>query len=108
MRLSLGYGRLSENVVKLNRSLRGLRQASRQWHNHLGARLKSLRFTQCVASPCMFCLMEEDKVHITLVAHVDYIFAVGCVKRCDRFSGDLNEMVPTKTLGKLRWYSRTY
>lgn len=37
--------------------------------------------------------------------HVDDIFAVGVKERCDQFGIDLNEMVPVKNLGDLRWYS---
>ena len=32
MRLPEGYGALSEKIIKLNKSLYGLRQASRQWY----------------------------------------------------------------------------
>ena len=37
--------------------------------------------------------------------HVDDIFAVGEKARCDQFGRDLDQMVPVKNLGELRWYS---
>ena len=105
MQLPQGCGRLSGKIVKLSKSLYGLRQASRQWHNHLAERLRSLGFTQCLADACVFRLMVNNKVSITLVVHVDDIFAVGSVERCDRFGRDLSKLVPIKNLGELRWYS---
>ena len=38
---------LSGKVVRLNKSLYGLKQASRMWHAHLITCLKSLGFEQC-------------------------------------------------------------
>ncbi|CAN0053408.1 unnamed protein product [Pylaiella littoralis] len=54
---------------------------------------------------CVFRLIEDGRVVITIVVHVDYIFAVGNQARCDRFGRDLNEYVLVKNLGELRWYS---
>ena len=42
----------------------------------------------------------------TYTIHVDDIFAVGERERCDQVGRDMNEMVPVKNLGELRWYSR--
>ena len=36
--------------------------------------------------------------------HVDDIFAVGLKSRCDAVRDELNQMVPVKNLGELRWY----
>ena len=42
LRLSKGFGDLSGNVVRLNKRLYGLKQASRTWHAHLTTCLKIL------------------------------------------------------------------
>ena len=42
---------------------------------------------------------------MTIVVHVDDILVVGKKERCDRFGRDMNQMVPVKNLGELRWYS---
>ena len=105
MHLPQGCGRMSGKIVRLNKSLYGLKQASRQWQAHLTRRLLSLGFVQCLDDACTFRLMEVGRVVTTIVVHVDDIFAVGEKTRCDQFIRDLNQMVPVKNLGELRWYS---
>ena len=105
MRMPRGCGVLSGMLVKLNKSLYGLRQASRQWFRHLKDCLLVLDFEQCLADPCVFRLMEGDAVVLTLVVHVDDVFVVGKQERCDRFALELNELVPAKNLGELEWYA---
>ena len=77
MRMPQGCGALPGRVVRLNRSVYGLNQASRSWHSHLVIRLKSLGFEQTLADPCVFRLIEAGSVFIIAVVHVDDIFAVG-------------------------------
>ncbi|CAB1106855.1 unnamed protein product [Ectocarpus sp. CCAP 1310/34] len=52
--------------------------------------------------------MEEGHVIMIIVVHADDIFAVGQKERCDKFGRDLNEKVPVKNLGELRWYSACF
>ena len=104
MRLPQGCGRLSGKVVRLNKSLYGLKQASRSWHAHLTTCLKTLGFQQCLVDACVFRLVEERRVAIIAVVHVDDILAVGLKSRCDVFGDELNRMVPVKNLGEIRWY----
>ena len=54
IRLPPGCGELFGKVVKLGRSLHGLRQSSRTWHNHLMRGLKCLGFESCAADACVF------------------------------------------------------
>ena len=104
LRLPKGCGRLSGKIVRLNKSLYGLEQASRPWHAHLTTCLKTLNFQQCLADACIFRLVEEGRVAIIVVVHVDDTFAVGLKSRCDVFRDELNRMVTVKNLGELRWY----
>ena len=105
IRLPLGCGEISEKVVKLGRSLYGLRQSSRTWHNHLMRGLKCLGFESCAADACVMRLIEHDVVVMVVVVHVDYIFSIGLKSRCDKFGVDLNRYVPITNLGELRWYA---
>ena len=104
MRLPQGCGNLSGDIVRLNKSLYGLKQASRSWHAHLTTCLKQLGFQQCLADVCVLRLEVEGRVAITAVIHVDDIFDVGRKSRCDYFCEHLGRMVPVKNLGELRWY----
>ena len=53
LRLPKGCGDLSGKVVRLNKRLYGLKQASRTWHAHLTTCLKRLGFEQCMADVCV-------------------------------------------------------
>ena len=100
LRLPRGCGRLSGKVVRLNKCLYGLKQASRSWHAYLTTCLNTLGFQQCLADACVFRLVEEGRIAIIAIARVD-----GLLKsRCDVFRDELNRMVPVKNLGELRWY----
>ena len=104
LRLPKGCGDLSGKVVRLKKTLNGLKQASRTWHAHLTTCLKRLGFEQCMADVCVFRLIEDGRVAITAVVHVDDIFAVGQKEKCDRLCVDLNRTIPVKNLGDLKWY----
>ena len=105
MRMPLGCGSLSGNkVVRLNKSLYGVKQASRSWYTHLTPCLTKLGFQQCLADACVSRWVENGRVAITAVIHVDGIFAVGHKSRCDHFCEDLGRMVPVRNRGEPRWY----
>ena len=71
-----GCGALSGKVVRLRRSLYGLKQASRTWHYHLVRGMKALGFEQYEADACVMCLVEDGGVSVVVVVHVDDIFAI--------------------------------
>ena len=104
LRLPKGCGDLSGKVVRLNKSLYGLKQASRTWHAHLTC-LKILGFEQCMTDVRVFHLIEDGRVAITAAVHIDDIFAVGQKEKCDRLCVDLNRSILVKNLlGDLKWY----
>ena len=104
LRFPKGCGDLSGKVVRLNKRLYGLKQASRTWHDHLTTCLKRLGFEQCMTDICVFRLIEDGRVAITAVVHVDDMFAVGQKERCYRLCVDLNRTIPVKNLDDLKWY----
>ena len=48
--------------------------------------------------------VEDGRVTITAVVHVDDIFALGQKERCDKLCVDLNRTIPIKNLGESKWY----
>ena len=94
---------LSGRVVKLVRSLYGLKQSSRTWHHHLVRGMVGLGFGQCETDPCMFRVVESTNVTMLVVVHVDDVFSIGAKDKCVKFGADLNSYVPTTDLGELRW-----
>ena len=66
--------------------------------------MKSLGFERCLADACLFRLVENGKVSIMAVVHVDNIFAAGCKSRCEKLCEKLNKLVPINNLGDLTWY----
>ena len=70
--------------------------------------LLALGVLQCLASSCVFRLVEEREVAMHLVVHFDDILAVGKKKRFDHFGKDLGRLVLVKSLDELKWYSGCY
>ena len=105
LRMPQGCGALSGKVVKLGRSLYGLKQASRAWHNHLVRGMRSLGFEQCAADARVIRLVEDGVVSMGVVVHVDDIFSIGRKSRYDQFGRVLNQYVPITNLRELRLYA---
>ena len=105
IRLPQGCGALSGMVVRLGRSLYGLRQASHTWHQHLVRGVKCLGFEQCAADACIMRLVEKGAIVMAVVGHVDGIFSYGLKSRREKSIRDLNEYVPISNLGELRLYA---
>ena len=105
IRLPPGCGALSGKVVRLRRSLFGLKQALRTWHCHLVRGMKALAFEQCEADACVISLVEDGAVSVVVVVHVDDIFAIGRKSRCDKFGDGLDAYIPITNLGELQWYA---
>ena len=105
IRLPPGCGALSGKVVRLRRSLYGLKQASRTWHYHLVRGRKALGFEQCEADACVMHLVEDGGVSVVVVVHVDDIFAIGRKTTCDKFGDGLNAYVPIINHRELRRYA---
>ena len=50
-------------IVKLNKSVYGLKQAGRRWAMHLGGVIvRKIGMEQCKADPCVFRLIIRDGV----------------------------------------------
>ncbi|TYK15862.1 gag/pol protein [Cucumis melo var. makuwa] len=65
-----------QKVCKLNRSIYGLKQASRSWNIRFDIVIKSYGFDQNVDEPCVYKKINKEKVAF-LVLYVDDIFLIG-------------------------------
>jgi hypothetical protein len=63
-------------VCKLQRSIYGLRQASRSWNIRFDETIKQFGFEQNLDEPCLYKKCE-DKTVMFLVLHVDDIMLIG-------------------------------
>ncbi|KAA1095011.1 hypothetical protein PGT21_050223 [Puccinia graminis f. sp. tritici] len=57
-------------VLKLNKSLYGLKQSPRCWHHALTSALKEIGLTPCHSDPCLYFSSDKSKP-MFLYAHVD-------------------------------------
>ena len=63
MKLPPDCGSMSAKVVRLNKSLYGLRQASRTFFKRLVSDLKRIGFEQSLSDPCVLRFMMGDEVN---------------------------------------------
>ncbi|KAL5762307.1 hypothetical protein ACOSP7_018571 [Xanthoceras sorbifolium] len=64
-----------ERVCKLQRSIYGLKQASRSWNIRFDQAMKSFGFTQNLDEPCAYKMTKGDKL-VFLVLYVDDILLI--------------------------------
>ena len=105
VKLPRGCGRLSGKIVRLIKSLYGLKQAAKHWFDLLCECLFDMGLERCRADTCVFRMIEDGKVVMLVAVHVDDIFSAGERDRCEKFAMDLNKRVPVKFLGELKVYS---
>ena len=104
MKLPQGCGSMSGKIVRLNKSLYGLRQASRTFNKRLVVDLKRIGFEQCLSDPCVLRFMMGDEVLGMVVIHVDDIL-FGGLKRIGEFVVQaLGDSLPTKNLGEVIFF----
>lgn len=60
----------SDFVLSLNKSLYGLKQASKQWNNRLKSVLASCGFVQSTYNPCFYVASIDDRSTCYVVFHV--------------------------------------
>ena len=106
MRLRQGCGEMSGKIVRLNRSLYGLKASTdivaQSTHD---AHEKSWILSSAPRMLVLCVLTESGSVSIVTVVHVDDICAAGRKDRCDQFCDDSNRLVPLNNLGELRGYA---
>ena len=104
MKLPDGCGDKSGKVVKLNKSVHGLKKAGRRWAMHLGdVIVRKIRMEQRKADPCVSRLIRDGVVVMIVCVHVSNITVAGGSEVCAFLSTYLLEEFQT-TGGELSWY----
>ena len=92
-------------VLRLLKSLYGLKQAGRHWYQKLVDIMLKLGFSRCAGDEAVFYRRSNDnRVLIIVLVHVDNCTIVGKIKvLVERFKTDIAEFVDITDLGELHW-----
>ena len=105
MELPLGYKIKGENLVcRLNKSIYGLRQASRQWFKKFSIALTSHGFTQSKSDYSLFYTGKGDNFVAILVYVDDIIVASKSGSVISQVKATLQQLFKLKVIGDLRYF----
>ena len=104
MKLPPGCDLMSGKVARLNKSLYGLKQASRILYKRLVSDLKRIGFDQSRSDPCVLRFMMGDEVVGMVAIHVDDILYAGSKSLAMVVVEALGDSLPTKSLGEVKFF----
>lgn len=101
MEQPFGYSDGSNKVCKLNRSLYGLKQASRCWNKRFTEMLRKFNFKATDGDPCVFTGSIKDKKIVLAIYIDDGIIAAECKEVSDEFISYLKGEFDVKVFSTL-------
>ncbi|CAB1102064.1 unnamed protein product [Ectocarpus sp. CCAP 1310/34] len=104
MKLPPGCESMSGKAVRLDKSLYGLRQASRTFHKRLVSDLKTIGFEQSLSDPCVLRFIMGDEMMDMIAIHVDDILYGGIESLATTVVQALGDSFRTKNLGEVKFF----
>ena len=101
MRLPIGYDEKERKIVRLIKSLYGLRQSPRCWNEKFVKMMKDLHYIQSQADPCVFIKDEENGERSIITVFVDDLVIAS--KNYKEVKEELMKKFKMRDLGELRW-----
>lgn len=93
----------TEQICKLQKSIYGLKQASRRWFSKLDDKLKEWGFKPSHADPCIYSIHTEKEKLVIGVYVDDFIIAGSNQHRVDSFKRKIQNTFETRDLGELNF-----
>jgi hypothetical protein len=92
-------------VLRLKKTLYGLKQSGRRWYQKLSSIFESLNFQKCSVDQAVFYKQDKSKNELTVVAvHVDdCTIASSSLRLINDFKAGLRKHVEVTDLGELHW-----
>lgn len=89
----------TNKVCRLNKSLYGLKQASRVWNNQLDGALKAMGFARCISDTCIYHKIQGDKILIVAVYVDDLVILSNNATMKNELKRELHRQFHMKDLG---------
>jgi transposase InsO family protein len=100
LKFPLGCASYSHSVVKLRKSIYGLKQSGRNWNIKIATVLKALGFTRSLADQCLF-IKGSAKEQVLIGLFVDDLIACGKTSDLDHLFEQITSHFRMKDLGEL-------
>ena len=104
MKLHPGCGSMSGKVSRLNKSLYGLKQASRTFYKRLVSDLKRIDFEQSMSDPCVLRFVMGAEVVGMVAIHVNDILFAGTKSLAKVVVEALDDSLVAKNLGEVKFF----
>jgi hypothetical protein len=91
-------------VMRLKKSLYGLKQAAKVWNDTLNSELNKIGFRQCETDKCLFVLSEQNNLCYLLVHVDDFLLASASEALISKCSHRIGKSFQIKELGEIKHY----